>query len=243
MPRQPVQDYAVEIASYGPKYIHHPAIGNIQLSRVSGNRALVDSESMHQRYVRLEIQTGSLVDLGDGLRRPSTAGGKDLVQVYMTEAQWAHFVSSFSDGSGTACTLDHYRDGERYLPPQVPDPKGFGADLSKQVDEHAHNLDASYDRMESEVLEVLEKYVPKTKRDSVMSTVKAMRQAHKPAAKWLRTCMTEVAEGFVARAKLEVEAKAQAVIHTLGLKALAAEQKQLTAGKEEAPDSCVPHFP
>ncbi len=221
---RPVEEYAIEQERHGGRRFRHPAIGNVQLFRTSGLSALVDSQVLHQHWVTIKVQFGELADLGDGILRPSPFGAR-VVELSMTEAQWAHFVSSFSDGRGTACTIEYAATGAPRDIPRVPDPKGIAEDLRAMQAKSADNIDAEYDATEAEVLAAVAKYMPKKIGEQVAVAVKGMRHRHRSHTSFIRDSMAEVTERFVARAKVEVEAKAQSVIHSLGLRALAEKER------------------
>src|ERR1044072_9591215 len=90
----------------------HPAWGMIGASRVSHSppgAVLFDSDIRHQHSVVIRI--GKATRRRD-LHRDWLYRKREFIEVEMSEAQWASFVSSMNSGDGVACTL-RYRDGER----------------------------------------------------------------------------------------------------------------------------------
>lgn len=81
----------------------HPAFAQIHASRVSSTpgQVLFDSDIKHGHTVRLTINRA--VRKRD-LNQDWIYGGKELIEVEMSEAQWASFVSSMNT-SGVPCTL------------------------------------------------------------------------------------------------------------------------------------------
>ena len=54
-------------------------------------------------------------------------GGKELVEVHMSELQFAKLITSLNVGQGVPCTINYvngldYKPGESVKPPEVPDP-------------------------------------------------------------------------------------------------------------------------
>lgn len=95
----------------------HPAFAQIGASRVSGAAVLYGSDFQHQHFVRLRIAPSELKrsisnDWPHERLRP-------YIEVDMSEAQWATFVSSMNMGSGVQCTL-RYKDGDEV--PELPEP-------------------------------------------------------------------------------------------------------------------------
>lgn len=82
----------------------HPAYGQIGASRVtcSGGVVLYGSDVDHRSYVRITIRRSELVR---SLSMDSAYAGDEIVEVDLSEAQWATFVSTLNSGMGTQCTI------------------------------------------------------------------------------------------------------------------------------------------
>lgn len=81
----------------------HPSYVMLGASRVTGKMRLVGSDLVHHHFISVRLvratKTRSLsTDWWHGEISP-------IVEVYMSEAQWASFVSSMNIGSGVPCTL------------------------------------------------------------------------------------------------------------------------------------------
>lgn len=85
----------------------HPAFGMIRAARLSvgggpgSGAVLFDSDIKHGHTVRIQINRASR---GRDLHHDWIHPGKELIEVEMSEAQWASFVSSMNT-SGVPCTL------------------------------------------------------------------------------------------------------------------------------------------
>lgn len=87
----------------------HPAFGNITVHRSTvsggpqGGAVLFDSEIAHREVMTLRISPASRKrDLNhDWIHATS----KPLIEVEMSMAQWASFVSSINSGGGVPCTI------------------------------------------------------------------------------------------------------------------------------------------
>jgi hypothetical protein len=86
----------------------HPAFGNICVSRPSGSATLFGSELKHQHYVSITINRA---EKHRSLHRDWIFGKDTILEISMSESQWATFVASSGMGGGTPCTLN-------YAPPQ-----------------------------------------------------------------------------------------------------------------------------
>lgn len=118
----------------------HPAYAQIGASRVSGGAVLYGSDFLHQNYIRVRIAPSELKrslanDWFHGSNRP-------YIEIDLSEAQWATFVSSMNVGNGVPCTLA-YRDGESIpgLPRPVDRTEQFSGEVRERMDKAISELD------------------------------------------------------------------------------------------------------
>lgn len=97
----------------------HPAYGQIGVSRVTSTpgAVLYGSDFRHGGYMVITVRRSSVAR---SLSSDYHHGGDDLVQVALSEAQWATFLSTPNIGMGVPCTIQ-YTDVEGYVPSIVPD--------------------------------------------------------------------------------------------------------------------------
>ncbi len=83
----------------------HPSFGAIAWSRVRGNPGpFFLSSLLHESYIEVEIKEAIQIrSLNE--TRLSTAGKPSIIQVRMTEAQFAQFITTPNQGPGVPCTL------------------------------------------------------------------------------------------------------------------------------------------
>ena len=83
----------------------HPAFGQIVANRVQGTgEYLYGSDFKHQHFITLQISESELHRELSGDRHHSH---RRIIEVAMTEAQWATFVSSLNQGGGVPCTIGY----------------------------------------------------------------------------------------------------------------------------------------
>lgn len=102
----------------------HPAYAQISATRVTGTAALYGSEFLHQNFIRIRIAQSELHrSLSNDDMHPAT---RPYIEVDMSEAQWATFVSNMNSHGGAGCTLV-YKNGEPVvgLPRPVSKDKQF----------------------------------------------------------------------------------------------------------------------
>jgi len=131
-----VQEPTVEIndSPLGGETVKHPAYGQIRASRVSGYQSLYGSEFRHHNFVTITISESEMTR---SLSHDWPHERRELIYISMSEAQWANFVSSLNQGSGTQCTVNHF-NGENL--PALPTPRPRSKDFAKEV--HADMIKA-----------------------------------------------------------------------------------------------------
>lgn len=93
--------------------IEHESFGFIRASRVQGHAQLFDSAVRHQHYVTVTIGRASQ----ERQYSESQIYGRDeLIEVALSESQFAQFITSMNVGSGAPCTL-MWVDGKRVESP------------------------------------------------------------------------------------------------------------------------------
>ncbi len=83
----------------------HPAFAQISVHRVQGQATLYASDFSHQHYMTVLICRS---ELHRGLSNDHHFSGEELIEVALSESQWATFVSSAGVGGGTPCTLERF---------------------------------------------------------------------------------------------------------------------------------------
>jgi hypothetical protein len=92
----------------------HPAFGAISVNRATfsgGGIELHGSDFQHRQAITITI---SQADLHRGLSQDWHHPRERLIELILTEHQWASFVSSIAVGEGVPCTI--YAKGLEYVP-------------------------------------------------------------------------------------------------------------------------------
>jgi hypothetical protein len=198
----------------------HPAFGMIGAYRVQTDAVLFQSDIRHQHTVVITLRAATRHrDLNHD--RIHAAARLPLMEVEMSEAQWASFVSSMNVGDGVPCTIraregDHMVPGVPYQPrlaESMAEVEGAGAKAIEQVQAA---FEAYRERKTAANLRTLE------------YAIKNMPANMTFAAKSL----SEHAENVVQRARADVEAMVLAKAAQLGLEPgdLGVSLPQLSAG-------------
>lgn len=105
----------------------HPAYGMIGASRVTGRVILNGSDFIHHNFIAIRVHTSQL---HRGLSSDHQFAKDQLVELHLSESQWARFVSSMNVGDGVPCTLN-YVTGKGYIP-EIAKPQNKQAQFTKE---------------------------------------------------------------------------------------------------------------
>jgi hypothetical protein len=205
----------------------HPAYAMIGASRVSsmgpgGGARLFGSDFRHQAYVTVSIRTASL---SRSHQSEHVHGEKELIEVALSEAQWATFVSSMNVGYGVPATLTRARGVEGFLIPAIED----DTDRREQfVGEMNERLADTIDR-----LKALRETLPTKKAKGEVDAILQEFRANLP---YLTEQFDKHAEKTVERAKVEVNAYVTQMLQRAGLTALTGGEAPLALDTKETTD-------
>lgn len=203
----------------------HPAFGMISVNRCQGTpRTLFDSEIQHSHTVRLTITRAIRRRM---LNRDWLHGTRDLIEIEMSEAQWASHVASMGIGSGTACTLRRVEaeDGSGYAPtPDLP--------YEPRMEQSLGEVRGAVDALLTDIKDALAAY-------EASKTVKNLRALHSTIenasgnAAYAAKSLSEHAENTVSKARADVEAMVLQAAHAVGLdpKTIGTGTKHLEVGQ------------
>jgi hypothetical protein len=210
----------VTIEEHGPTHdsvTTHPAFAQIGASRVSGDAHLYDSDFTHQHYMTITIRRSQL---HRGLSRDWHFGRGELIQVALSEAQWATFVSSPNQGSGVPCTLTHLI-GESI--PELPKPQN----ASHQFKREMHETIMEIQRDLSALAEGMSGALSKTKVDAIRKNIEMQAHRLSNSTGFVAEQFDEHIEKTVEKAKIEISAYATNAIQRAGLEAIAGKSEFL----------------
>lgn len=111
----------------------HPAYAQIGAARVSGRAHLYGSDFDHQHFVTVWIKRS---ELQRDLSHDWAHAREELVEIAMSEAQWATFVSSPNQGDGVQCTLLS-KDGR--MVSRLPAPQRRTEQFAKEMRDRLEN--------------------------------------------------------------------------------------------------------
>lgn len=202
----------------------HPSWGMIGASRRSnggGGASLFDSDIRHQHTVAVRVSTASRRrDLNRDWLHPT----QEFVEVEMSEAQWASFVSSMNVGSGVPCTIRR-REGE-YLVPEAPHEPRLQESMAEVRD--------AAERAAEKVSEAFAAYKAH-KNAGNLRTLEAAIDNMPSNITFAASSLSEHAENVVQRTRADIEAMVVTKAQQLGLEPadLGVTAPQLSEGESD----------
>lgn len=170
----------------------HPAYALIGASRVSSSTGAVlfGSDARHQHFIQIRIKKASLT------RHVSSdwihGDREEYIEVELSEAQWATFISTLNVGEGVPCTLNHIR-GEQmpYITPTETKVDEFNAEMRKDLDK---------------TISLMEEALTEAKTRKQRETIEAAIRTMKSSVPFVATQFSEHVETKLEKAKIEAEA-------------------------------------
>lgn len=184
----------------------HPAWGMIGASRVQvgpPGATLFDSDIRHGHTIIIRLGMASRRrDLNrDWLHRED-----EFLEVELSEAQWASFVSAMNTGNGVPCTIRR-REGEINVPGVSYEPR-----LQESMDETRGAAEKAFE----EVQAAFEQYEAKKNAANLQRLKYAIKNAPSNIA-FAGESLVEHAENVVQKARADVEAMVVSKAAQLGL--------------------------
>lgn len=185
----------------------HPAWGLIGASRVSSSppgATLFDSDIQHQYYVVVRL---SRTTRQRNLHHDYKHGTEQIVEVAMSEAQWASFVFTMNVGQGVPCTIN--RVGAEAMPGVEHEPR-----LAVSMDEVSRASEKAMEAIQNAFAAYCEK-----KTVANLRSLKAAISNAPANMTFAAKSLSEHAENVVQRARADVEAMVVQKAEQLGIDA------------------------
>lgn len=178
----------------------HPAYASIQASRVSGAANLAGSDFNHQHYIVVRISEASSWRSHSNDR---WFAGDQYIEVAMSEAQWATFISTLNHGSGTPATLTYLRGVQvPGIEPLNDKTERFKAEVSKYLGEALKGLNELHGMVSTKKLKEL---------------VRSVHMKLISAIPFVEDQFREETERSIERARVEIEATVSRMAAAAGL--------------------------
>lgn len=195
----------------------HPSYGFVRVSRVSGHSSLFMSPFRHMHYMTLAVgRSTKHRSLGQDRQFGGVRG--ELVEIALSEAQWAHMVSSVGLGGGVPCTLRYVGAQKQADCPEQQEIERFQEDVELTMKNSAKFLLEAEEAMR----ELAEDKAPsKEKRKAALGRLVAARRQLDDSAPFIARQLRERMATIVQEGKTEIEAYAHNTLIEGGIAALA----------------------
>jgi hypothetical protein len=190
----------------------HPAFGMIGASRISisaPGTSLFDSDILHHHTVRIRIMAASRKRQ---LNHDYIHGGEQYIEVELSEAQWASFVSSMNVGDGVPCTIrrmNYERIPEFPYDPRLAHSIQETKDAASRAFQDIKDAMAAYENLDP-------KAGAKEKREALSNLHHIIENAA-PNVNFAGKSLIEMTENVVQKARADVEAFVVSKARQLGL--------------------------
>jgi hypothetical protein len=193
----------------------HPSFGLVAISRVqSTGRPLFESPFRHQHFITLSISRArrQRTDLHDNF----IMADEEIVEVSMSEVQFAAMVTTMNMGQGVPCTISHV-DGKIVTEP--PDDRTKQT-FEKEGAEHFADLIKMAQELEK-LTNMKPSDMKAPERERMRFLALKVQQGLTSGREFFHKQFQETMDKVVGAAKAEIQAHVTHVIHAAGLKAIA----------------------
>ena len=192
-------------------YETHPAFGLIGAERWSGGQfSLFDSEIPHDNTIHISIKAATRKR---DLNHDWIHGNNQYIEVELSEAQWASFVSSLNVGDGVPCTITWTKE-DGMIPGIVYSPR-----LALTMQETHDAAEEAYSGIQEafKELEALDSKAGVKERRTVMDKLKYRIKNATSKVDFAGKQLIEQSENVVAKARADIEAIVVAQAQALGM--------------------------
>jgi hypothetical protein len=200
------------------KKISHPSYGVVKIHRVSGTTELFDSAFKHQYFISLEVCKAAKYTDGthDFIHEDYAEGGhRQLLEVWMSETQFAQAITSMNLGSGSPCTI--VRHGGKGIP--LPEKEDLQKSHKEMVREKLEGKVESFKALADRVRKMREEKKRPTLKDldQLVHDLDCMVGNFEGNMEYYAGCFEEHMEKTVAAAKSEIEVHLLSSAERLGI--------------------------
>ena len=201
----------------------HPAFGQIVAHRTNGvQRSLYGSDFLHHNTMNVTISGSEMIR---NLSNDWHCAGHRIVEIEMSEAQWARFVSAPNIGGGTPCTL---RFADREILPDLPDPESRVDQFKIEADVRMSRAMAALDQLSGLISAC---GIPAGKAKALHGHVSTARRELSANLPFVAESFSEHIENTVEAARVEIHGYMTATIQRAGIESLGAAPIVLIGGK------------
>jgi len=199
-----------------PKYEKHESYGQASFSRISGGSGrLYGTSIQHSETITLSIKKS---EIKRDLCRYWYFAHDEIIEVEMSQSQFAELITSMNMGSGVPCTIRRLNGKKIELPPQENVKDRLVKEFQNDID---RNMEMSLELIKK-AQEMLQQKKPMTKdqKKEFSGILYSIRQELEDNMNFVLKSFNEQMDNSVKEAKGEVEAFVENKIRGAGLEHL-----------------------
>ena len=201
----------------GDKEERHPAYAQMSFNRQSGGHDnLYGSAIKHQETISMSI-TKSVKHTSEFSER-YYAAGIPLIEVRMSQSQFAQLITSMNMGSGVPVTLEAVRGKTMPKCQEITVSERANKDLESRLNKFADKVSKGRDRV-TEIL-VKKGAILKGERKEIKNIYDTLMQELRSNMPFLHECMVEAYDKTATSAKADIEAFYDNAIRKMGIEAM-----------------------
>ncbi len=200
----------------------HESYGVIRGSRHSSNSTpLFGTSVTHNQTISISIHTAKHErDLANDWIHPR----KEIIEIELSENQFAQFITDMNSHGGTPCTIRHLGGKMMAKTPFIAKQELFQEEFEKKME----NLSVDIKRVIHTSTDILKNKasINKADRELILKDMEALVTKVADNIPFVRQQFREQLDDMITEAKVEIEAFAENVIRTKGLEALGASNEE-----------------
>lgn len=213
-------DYTITESIHGTTY-RHPSFGMLSFSRAHGGHSnLFGSSIQHRDTIHMVLKEGAV---SRDLNEDWYSGGNEIMEVEMSQSQFAELITSMNMDSGVPCTIKFIK-GKGKIP--EPDFINKREQITNEFKEQMDDKKASANKIYEEIKTLLDtkKSIGKGDRAAILSKIHSITNGLSSESNFMFCQFQEQMDKTITEAKGEIEAFAQNRINAIAQQAIA-EQK------------------
>ena len=214
-------DYIISEDALGTSY-KHPSFGMLSFNRTHGGHSnLFGSSIQHNDTIHMVLREGVVTR---GLNDDWYVGEDEILEVEMSQSQFAELITSMNVGTGTPCTIKYLRGKGRIGEADFTNKRQqITNEFKESMNERMSDAKEFYDEVKE--LFATKKSIGKGDREMILRKLANVTQGMESNSKFIFDQFQEQVDKTITEAKGEIEAFAQNKINAIAQQALV-EQKE-----------------